>query len=81
MDNKVNRILQQKINLLSKQELEDLAKSYLGKYAFILFDAKNNDGTSTLFSVSEIVSYTSLMNWFPNGLDFDDDGRDRKIGD
>jgi hypothetical protein len=81
MENKVNRILQDKINLLSKQELEDLAESYLGKYAFILFDTKLNDGSSTLFTVSKIVGYESLRSWFPNGLDFDDKGRDRKIGD
>lgn len=81
MENKVNRILQGKINSLSKQDLEDLAESYLGKYAFILFDTKLNDGSSTLFTVSKIVGYSSLNLWFPNGLDFDDDDRDRKKGD
>ena len=72
MENKVNRILQDKINLLSKQELEALAQSYVGKYAFILFDSR--------FSVSKIISYET-SGWFNDGLDFSDKERDRKVGD
>jgi hypothetical protein len=73
MENKVNRILQDKINLLSKPELDALAQSYIGKYASILFDS--------LFTVSKVVGYEPVTSWFPNGLDEDDKDRDRKKGD
>ena len=70
MENKVNRILQDKINLLSTQELEALGQFYIGKYAFIVWNK--------IFTVSKIIDYTIF---YPNGIDYDDDSRDRKIGD
>jgi len=71
MENKVNRILQDKINLLSKQELEALGQSYVGKYAFVIWNS--------MFIVSKIIDYSTFL--YPNGLDFNDEERDRKIGD
>lgn len=73
MENKVNRYLQDKINLLSTQELEELAKAYVGRNAIILFDQK--------FNVSKIKSFTPINKWFPNGLQEDDVMRDRRKGD
>ena len=81
MENKVNRILQDKINLLSKQELDALAQSYIGKNAFILFDNDFNTGKSDLFNVSKVRGYEPITSWFPNGLEEDDEDRDRKKGD
>ncbi len=71
MENKVNRILQDKINLLSKQDLEDLGKSYVGKYGLVLYDK--------MFLVSKIIDYSTFLN--SNGFDYNDEERDRKIGD
>ena len=71
-DNKVNRILQDKINLLSKQDLEALGQSYVGKYAFVLYNK--------LYKVSKIKSY-SFDIATQNGLPNDEDWRDRKKGD
>jgi len=72
MDSKVNRILQQKINLLSKQELEALGQSYIGKYAFVIYDR--------IYKSSKIKSY-SFDIATQNGLQSDEDWRDRKKGD
>jgi hypothetical protein len=71
MAQEVNRFLQDKINLLSKQELEELGQSYIGKYAIVLYDSR--------FIVSKVVSLP--RNIYPNGLDYNDDIRDRKKGD
>jgi len=60
---KINRILQDKINRLSNDELEELAKSYVGKTAMII-----NDGylfTKTI----EILEFTPLIYYYPDGLD------------
>jgi hypothetical protein len=72
MANKVNRLLQDRINKLTDNELEELGKSYVGKYAFVLFDRN--------FNVSKVKSY-EFYRWYPNGLPEDLPDRDRYKGD
>jgi len=71
MEDKINRILQDKINLLSIQELEALGQSYIGKYALVL---KNQ-----MLIVSKIIIYSTFV--YSNGIDLNDEERDIRIGD
>lgn len=71
MENKVNRILQDKINSLSTQELEALGQSYIGRYALVLYNQ--------MFIVSKIIIYSTFV--YSNGVDLNDEERDIRIGD